>query len=154
MNEREEFEAMAHILWDREREEFAVYIPEQEVSKSHIHADLRRDAPSEKHYLHYADIHSHNSMEAKFSPVDDRDEQATRLYIVLGRLDKFFPDISVRMSCGGTFLELDPATVLESVEDEFPAEWLDKVKTCRRPAPLARMEAAGKAPDRFWRDVQ
>ena len=154
MNEREEFEAMAHILWDREREEFAVYIPEQEVSKSHIHADLRRDAPSEKRYLHYADIHSHNSMEAKFSPVDDRDEQATRLYIVLGRLDKFFPDISVRMSCGGTFLELDPATVLESVEDEFPMEWLDKVKTCRRPAPLARMEATGKTPDRFWRDAR
>lgn len=64
MNAGEEFEAMAHILWDRERAEFAVYIPEQEVSKSRVHADLRRDAPSEKRYLHYADIHSHNSMEA------------------------------------------------------------------------------------------
>ena len=134
MNEREEFEVMAHILWDKENEEFAAHIPEQEVYKARIKADLsHEDLPGDR-YLHYADIHSHNSMAAKFSPIDDRDEQATRLYIVLGRLDRFFPEISVRMSCGGVFQPLDPATVLESVGEVFPHQWHDHVKVQRPPA--------------------
>ncbi len=131
MNEREEFEALAHILWDREQEEFVVHIPEQEVSRSRIHADLSRDSYPEERYLHYADIHSHNSMAAKFSPVDDKDEKATRLYIVLGRLNQFFPEISVRVSCGGVFQPVDPAAVLEGVGEEFPCQWLDRVKKQR-----------------------
>jgi len=131
MNEREEFEALAHILWDKEQEEFVVHIPEQEVSKVRIHADLSHDAYPEDRYLHYADIHSHNSMAAKFSPVDDSDEKATRLYIVLGRLDRFFPEISVRMSCGGVFQPVDPSTVLEGIGETYPCQWLDRVKPQR-----------------------
>lgn len=129
MNEAAEFEALAHILWDKEREEFTVHIPPQEVSKAHISADLSRDEFPEKRYLHYMDIHSHNSMAAKFSPVDDQDERATRLYTVLGRLDRFFPEITVRMSCGGTYSELDPALVFEGLGEVFPKEWRDNVQT-------------------------
>lgn len=128
MNETEEFETLAHILWDKELEQFVVHVPPQEVSKVHISADLSRDEFPEERYLHYMDIHSHNSMAAKFSPVDDQDERATRLYVVLGRLDKFFPEITVRMSCGGTYCELDPALVFESLGNAFPREWRDSVK--------------------------
>ena len=149
MNEREEFEAMAHILWDRELEEFEVYIPKQEVSKARIDADLRHDTLSEKRYLHYADIHSHNSMAAKFSATDDRDEKATRLYIVLGRLDQFFPEISVRMSCGGVFQPLDPAAVLEGVGGEFPCQWHDNVKT-RQAALRQQADVRQRDFERFW----
>lgn len=153
MNEREEFEAMAHILWDKENEEFVAHIPEQEVSKAHINADLRRDTLPEERYLHYADIHSHNSMAAKFSLTDDRDEKATRLYIVLGRLDRFFPEISVRMSCGGVFRSLEPATVLESVGEVFPHQWHDRVKKqprtpCREEGVLSRTGLS------LWRDLR
>ena len=88
MNEREEFEAMAHILWDKKNEAFVAHIPEQEVYKARINADLSRESLPEDRYLHYADIHSHNSMAAKFSSTDDQDEKATRLYIVLGRLNR------------------------------------------------------------------
>lgn len=131
MKEREEFEALAHILWDKVQDEFVIRIPKQEVSKDRIHADLSDDAPLADHYIHYADIHSHNSMAAKFSVIDDRDEQATRLYIVLGRLDQFFPEISVRMSCGGVFQPLNPAAVLEGVGEVFPHQWHDNVKKRR-----------------------
>lgn len=129
MGNGQEFEALAHILWDKEAEAFTVRIPRQDVSKARIDADLSRDTLSEGRYLHYADIHSHNSMAAKFSPVDDQDERATRLYIVLGRLDRFFPDISVRMSCGGTYQELNPGTVIEGLGAMFPREWRDNVHT-------------------------
>lgn len=128
MNETAEFEALAHILWDKESEEYVVRIPPQEVSKARVNADLSRDGLDETRYLHYMDIHSHNSMAAKFSPVDDQDERATRLYVVLGRLDRFFPEITVRMSCGGTYCELDPALVFESLGEAFPREWRDNVK--------------------------
>ncbi len=129
MGRGKEFEALAHILWDKETEEFTVHIPQQDVSKARIDADLSRDTLPEGRYLHYADIHSHNSMEARFSFVDDQDERATRIYIVLGRLDRFFPDISVRMSCGGTYQELDPGTVIEGLGAVFPREWRDNVHT-------------------------
>lgn len=131
----EEFEALAHILWDKQEQEFVVRVPEQTVTKAHIDAKLNRDDLPEDRYLHYIDIHSHNSMEAKFSPVDDEDERATRIYIVVGRLDRFFPDITVRMSCGGTYLTLPPGCVLESFGAVFPQEWRNQVKLLRRSAP-------------------
>ena len=130
----EEFEALAHILWDKQEQEFVVRVPEQTVTKAHIDAKLNRDDLPEERYLHYIDIHSHNSMEAKFSPVDDEDERATRIYIVVGRLDKFFPDITVRMSCGGTYLTLPPGCVLESFGAVFPAEWRNQVQPLHREA--------------------
>lgn len=144
MEEDQEFEALAHILWDRELEEFTVYIPPQQVSKVRVEARLPLDRFSEERYLHYADIHSHNSMEAKFSMTDNQDEQATRIYAVVGRLDKFFPDLTVRMSCGGTFQELDPGLIFESAGETFPPEWRNNVKKggrhAKRPTPP------------FWRD--
>ena len=138
MREGEEFEALAHILWDKADEKFVVRIPEQEVCKDGVSADLRRDPLPEDRYLHYADIHSHNSMAAKFSSVDDRDEQATRLYIVLGRLDQFFPRIAVRISCGGVFQPVDPAAVLEGFDSVFPSQWRNHVKPRRRSASPAQ----------------
>lgn len=146
----EEFEALAHILWDRQEQQFVVRVPPQRVGRAHIDADLSQDAFPEERYLHYVDIHSHNSMAAKFSSVDDADEQATRIYIVLGRLDKFFPDISVRMSCGGAYVPLDPGCVLESLGGVFPAEWRDNVELARRrPVPVLRPLTEKLAED-FW----
>ena len=153
MNGGEQFEAMAHILWDKREERFVVHIPEQTVTKAHIDAELSRDDFPEDRYLHYIDIHSHNSMAAKFSPVDDEDERATRIYIVVGRLDKFFPDIAVRMSCGGAYLELPPGCVLEGFGALFPQEWHSNVKPLSRIAPpaLRPLTEQPEAHSRFWR---
>lgn len=153
MSGGEQFEAMAHIYWDKREERFVVRIPKQSVTKAHIDADLSQDDLPEDRYLHYIDIHSHNSMEAKFSAVDDADEQATRIYIVVGRLDKFFPDLTVRMSCGGTYLELPPGCVLESFGALFPAEWRNQVKLLGRSAPptLRPLTEQPEAHFRYWR---
>ena len=146
----EEFEALAHILWDKQEQEFVVRVPEQTVTKAHIDAELSRDDLPEERYLHYIDIHSHNSMEAKFSSVDDNDERATRIYIVVGRLDKFFPDITVRMSCGGTYLTLPPGCVLESFGAVFPAEWRTQVKLLRRSVPPVLRPMTGTPGEKLW----
>ena len=137
MNEDAEYEALAFVYWDRQNEDFVVHIPRQRTTKASVYANLTDNCLPEERYLHYADIHSHNSMEAKFSAVDDRDEKASRLYIVVGRLDNFYPSVSARISCGGTYLPIDPELVMEGVGEEFPAEWLDRVErvSARKAAP-------------------
>lgn len=129
MSGAEEYEALAYIYWDRQEEEFVVFVPKQKAAKARVDTTLPGNSLTEERYLHYADIHSHNSMAAKFSAVDDKDEKATRLYIVLGCLDRFYPSISVRMSCGGTFVTLNPDSVIEGIGEDFPAEWLEQVTT-------------------------
>ena len=144
MNVREELEALVFIYWDRVNEEFVLHVPKQRTSKAHIDFEVEDSAFPEERYLHYADIHSHNSMAAKFSSVDDADEMATRLYLVVGRLDKFYPDITARVSCGGTFIEIDPSLVIEDIGEEFPVDWLDKVEHVtadERKARFAELEA-------------
>lgn len=78
----------------------------------------------------YADLHSHNRMPAVFSKTDDHDERATRVYMVVGRLDRYFPEITVRISNGGCFLEIAPEQVLEMPPaGHFPQEWLTQIYT-------------------------
>ena len=129
MDEKWEYEALAQIYWDRKTEEFVPFIPKQSVAKASVHASMEHNTLSEDRYLHYADIHSHNSMAAMFSATDDWDEQPTGLYIVIGHLDRFYPNISVRVSCGGSFHSIDPSLVLEGIGEEFPLEWIDQVTT-------------------------
>lgn len=128
MNEAAEYEAMVFLYWDRQEREFVAFVPKQTTTKASIHAELSCNTLPEDRYLHYADIHSHNSMAAKFSAIDDADEKATRLYIVIGRLNRFFPDITARVSCGGTYLPIDPHLVMEGIGEDFPTEWLDRVE--------------------------
>ena len=58
---------------------------------------------------------------------DDRDERGTGLYLVMGELDRFFPDIKARISCGGSFVEIDPGEVIEGLRHDFPQEWAKNV---------------------------
>ena len=128
MEENAEYEALALIYWSVEAKCFFAYVPKQTVRKEHIEADLR-DCPydDDPRYIRYADIHSHNSMEAFFSAEDDRDERGTGLYLVMGELNRFFPDIKARISCGGSFVEIDPGEVIEGLRHDYPQEWAKNV---------------------------
>lgn len=136
MTENEENEALALIYWDKAENRFFAYVPKQSVCKEEVEANLH-DCPydDEERYICYADIHSHNSMDAFFSGKDDRDERSVGLYFVLGELDHFYPEIKARVFCGDNFVTIDPATVIEGLEQPFPQEWLDQVSV-RRPVPV------------------
>lgn len=124
-----EFEALVRIYWDRQEKRFVPYVPRQQVSKDCIRIDLSEETlPDENRYLYYADIHSHNSMKAVFSAIDDMDERGTQLYLVVGHLDSFYPEIAARISCGGSFVPIEPKLVLEPLDADFPEEWCDKVR--------------------------
>lgn len=89
-------------------------------------------------------------MDAFFSSKDDSDERSTGLYFVLGKLDQFYPDIKARIFCGDTFAPIDPDTVIEGLEQQFPVEWLDQVTIQKKKG--ARLE---KNSDKKWgfRDI-
>jgi hypothetical protein len=105
--------------------------PEQYVTKISVESRISEDYDNSR-YIHYMDIHSHNSMKAFFSSIDDNDEKATRLYTVIGELYKFMPDIKTRFSNGGKFWTIDPGEVFEPVgagaEKPFPDKWTEKVR--------------------------
>ena len=124
----EEYEALALIYWDKVERKFFAYVPKQSVRREHIKADLR-DCPydDDSRYIRYADIHSHNSMDPFFSPEDNRDERGTGLYFVIGHLERFFPELKARISCEGSFVEIDPAEVIDWPASTFPDEWSKNV---------------------------
>lgn len=139
MLEDEEYEALALIYWDKVERRFFAHVPKQNVRKEHIEADLR-DCPydDDSRYIRYADIHSHNSMDPFFSPEDNWDERGTGLYFVMGHLERFFPELKARISCEGSFVEIDPAEVIDWPASTFPDEWSKNV--------VCEKERAGRYP--------
>ena len=140
MSGNEEYEALALIYWDKVERKFFAYVPKQAVRKEHIEADLR-DCPydDDSRYIRYADIHSHNSMDPFFSLEDNWDERGTGLYFVMGHLERFFPELKARISCEGSFVEIDPSEVIDWPASTFPEEWsknvvLEKKAVKKRPA--------------------
>lgn len=145
----QEYEALVLIYWDKWKEEYLAYVPKQNVSKAGIHASLQENPyDDESRYIHYADIHSHNSMEAFFSSIDDADERGTGIYMVLGHLDHFYPEIAARICCGGSFVDIDPGTVVEGLEEPFPPEWCTEVSHGK--APVSRVSPRKAEKTGIW----
>lgn len=127
LSQKQELEALVHILYNTETGEYSINVPKQEITHVSVNAVTEEEYP--EHLIHVMDIHSHNTMAAKFSSIDDEDEKATRLYSVVGRLDQVFPDITVRASCGGRFIRLSPEEVFETNFKSYgyPEEWHQQI---------------------------
>jgi PRTRC genetic system protein A len=59
-----------------------------------------------------AELHSHNTMGAFFSPTDDGDELGGRFYGVMGRLERANPELALRLGIYGHWLSNVPALIL------------------------------------------
>jgi PRTRC genetic system protein A len=57
------------------------------------------------------DIHSHGTMAAWFSTQDDSDEQALRLYMVVGKVNMLIPEIELRIGVYGYFAPISAREV-------------------------------------------
>lgn len=128
-----ELEALVHILYDTVHKKYTMRVPKQELTHTSVHSVMEEAYP--EHLIHVMDIHSHNTMPAKFSGIDDADEKATRLYAVVGRLDRVFPDITVRASCGGKFIPIRPEEVFETnfKAYPYPPVWDEQIKELKKP---------------------
>src|SRR5699024_10075507 len=122
-----DLEALVNVLWDRQENEYVLHVPPQKIDAMSVKTDLSQQ-PDPAHFLHVMDVHSHNTMSARFSKVDDRDEQATRLYMVIGRLDRYYPEIRCRFACGGRHVEIPAQQGCEHTGVPFAPEWLEAVQ--------------------------
>lgn len=124
-----DYEAMALILYNLDTHEFRVSIPAQTVSKASVSYTIDDKADNE---IVVVDIHSHNSMGAFFSGVDDRDDRSGAWITgVLGNLDK--PEFASvwRFNAGTTKVPLAIGDIFESPQlatSPVDQTWMDKVK--------------------------
>ena len=100
---------------------YCTYIPRQTVSAAGVDFTLP-DMDREK-FLPFLEIHSHNTMGAFFSETDDKDEKATGIYVVVGRLDRLFPEIKARISVGGKFVDIAPEEIFAMPAWDCPKDW-------------------------------
>lgn len=126
-------EALAHILYDKRRNLYTVNVPKQKVSACSVRCVTDKEYPD--YLIHVMDIHSHNVMPAEFSETDDNDEKATRLYAVVGTLDKAMPEISVRASCAGYYIPVSAGDVFESDFKAYPCpgDWHNQLTVEHEP---------------------
>jgi len=105
-------EALVNVYWDKHDKNYIIDVPEQTASPVSVESGPNPEYDNER-YLHYADVHSHCNMPAFFSETDNRDEKATRVYAVIGSVHSYLPELKVRISNGGTHLEIEPNVVFE-----------------------------------------
>lgn len=152
LSDRFELEALVHILYDTIHGKYTIRVPQQELTHTSVHSVMEKEYP--EHLIHVMDIHSHNTMPAKFSEIDNRDEKATRLYAVVGRLDKVFPDITVRASCAGRFIPVHPEEIFETnfKAYSYPSIWDSRI-TFKSESPVPRLpETVSVSPDKERND--
>ena len=134
-------EAYTMILWDTVEKKYILVCPGQKISQGFLSYDFGAEAPGDR-YLHVVSCHSHNSMGAFFSGIDDKDEKGDMLYMVMGKLNTPTPEYKLRASSAGAQVKLlNVADVFEEGFDdkvfaeeapswstaEFPQDWLTKL---------------------------
>ena len=91
------------IRWDGAA--YRLVVPEQEGTAS----SLKYIPPAGV----VAEFHSHGSSRAFFSTTDDKDEQGFRIYGVVGRLNKYRPELSLRVGVYGHFAAVEWSQVFD-----------------------------------------
>jgi PRTRC genetic system protein A len=89
------------IVW---QDRYRLKVPEQTREQGSVRYFTKSDV--------VLDIHSHGTMTAWFSTQDDSDEQALRLYMVVGKVNMLIPEMELRIGVYGYFAPI-------SVRDVF-----------------------------------
>ncbi len=139
-HERNGAEAFVQVFYNQEEDEFFVHCPSQQVSGALV--TFERDPDMEAQHVLVMDIHSHNSMPAFFSSIDDEDEQEDRLYGVIGCLHQRLPHLAFRLGVAGRFVELEGRSLFEGPEaaHSWPKQWMENCEY----APFGHHRRAGK----------
>ncbi|WP_066297513.1 hypothetical protein [Bacillus sp. FJAT-29937] len=125
-------EVMLQLFFDKETKQYFLECPVQHVSKTRVNAqeDIRFLGRNSLRYIQVAQFHSHNSMSAYFSEVDDLDEKAYMIYGVFGLLNQDRPSVRFRVKANDTYLYLNGEDIFESLSFQkinFPREWVERV---------------------------
>jgi len=86
-------ERYVSVSW--KEEEYHLTFPWQEGSPGHVTYEIMDN--------NLLDIHSHNVMKGRHSPIDNRDEQGFIFSAVVGKLDRLIPETEIRISVYGYY---------------------------------------------------
>lgn len=156
-------ESYTMILWDRTEQKYIVVCPNQKISAGSVQYDLNSEWSPER-YLPVVSCHSHNSMGAFFSGIDDADEKGDMCYMVMGNLHKPVPTFRIRASVAGAqikFLELNELFTMDEKQwteetsewlagSGYPAEWMEKLNVAGNYVNVYSYQGGGtRSPFRF-----
>lgn len=99
-----DLEVMVSFFYQPKTQEYVIDCPNQIVSKGRIEFDEL--SYGSEGFIEVLQLHSHNSMDAYFSEVDNHDEKRFLLYGVVGRLDHEHPVMKLRAGVNGYFYNL------------------------------------------------
>lgn len=104
--------AYSHFVMDPNRERYAAIVWEDSY---HLKIpEQTREQRSVRYFTEsnvVLDIHSHGMMDAWFSTQDNHDEQALRLYMVIGKVNMLIPEIEMRIGVYGYFTLIETREV-------------------------------------------
>lgn len=124
-----EYEAMAHIVWNKTSKAYRVAIPKQQVAKATVTYDWSHIQDDEEVIL---DIHSHNTMGAFFSGTDERDDKTyAGISGVAGQLDRGIPALIWRFNAYKTKVTIEMEDIFAMPEKSVSPEvsqWMDLVE--------------------------
>lgn len=120
--DKQQTEAAVLIRYNPTRGHY-VEVPEQDLSGGGVKykADPTNTDPI------VIDIHSHHTMAPFFSGVDDRDEQSTQFYGVVGHIEISHPAVNIRARMDGSDICFLRPEILFDMEVS-PIEWMEKIK--------------------------
>lgn len=139
----QEDEAMLQYWYHTKEERYEIVCLKQTTTKVSVVYAPDMEKALDKDWIKVFDIHSHNEMSAFFSTTDDRNEQPTGLYGVVGVVSKEVPDFGFRASFEGEFRTLPVFALFEkpTIADvrytngyqlfdgiDYPKEWMATIK--------------------------
>lgn len=128
-------EVFLQFYWDQDKEEYIVHCPKQTVGGASVRYE-NDEMFSDLNKILVFEIHSHGNMGAFFSGTDDRDEKADRFFGVIGNINKFFPDMKLRLSVGGSKVEVDVEDLFDLDEEiyhaeTYPKDWAERISKAK-----------------------
>ena len=113
----------ASCAWARAEREVLFSVVHDEILGYQVVQPRQATGPTAVRYRPIEDgvleIHSHHRFAARFSPTDDADEQALRIYGVLGRLGSDRPELALRAGAYGYFLPVPWEAVFDGERGGF-----------------------------------
>ena len=98
-------EVFSVIMYDRNKDKFSIEVPKQTVSQGSVSFEEITSTPDRFVVL---DHHSHNTMGAFFSSVDDRNDNVPfKISMVIGKITDNSYDYKIRKVINGSFQEID-----------------------------------------------
>ncbi|MGF7033511.1 hypothetical protein J2T17_004459 [Paenibacillus mucilaginosus] len=123
-------EVMLQIFFNTLTGQYDLECPVQKVRWDSIKADCSQRF-DDLYFIQVMQLHSHNTMPAYFSAIDNADEQKYMLYGVVGDLLNETPEMKLRVGHGGQWIMLPIEHIFDRPDlramGPFPAEWHNRV---------------------------